>query len=190
MKRRITTATKLLFSLVMSAICLTAPALAESDVLPGTISYALYYSAPGATSVPAPATFMGYEDIAIATVSEMTPYMDGYIFAGWSWTDDGTPDFYPADHITLTSRETTIYATWQPVVAVATTETPLIDSDDAGFMDASETANPLGRSSTSQSGPTYSIYACVVIALGALMSASFVAFGTYTLLDLKQTMDK
>ena len=190
MKRGITTATKLLFSLIMSAICLTAPALAESDILPGAVPYTLYYSAAGATSVPAPATVMGYEDIAIATVSETTPYMDGYIFTGWSWTDDGTPDFYPSDYITLTSRETTIYATWQPVAAVATTEMPLIDSDDTGYIDASETADPLGRSSSSQSSPTYSVYACVVIALGALMSASFVVFGTYTLLDLKQTMDK
>lgn len=190
MKRPIAHTLETIMIIALAVAGLAAPVHAESDIRPGDIPYTLYYSAPGANNIPAPATFNGYEDIAIAEVTSSTPYLDGYTFTGWSWTDDGTPDFYPSDHITLTARETTVYATWQPAGELATSDIPLVDSDDAGFIDASETTDPLGRSSASQSTPTYSVYACVVIALGALMSAGFVVFGLYTLLDLKQAMDK
>ena len=166
------------------------PAFAESEPITGEIPYTLYYSAPGAENTPAPATFTGAEDTAIAVVSDSTPYRAGLTFAGWSWTDDGTPDFFPGDHITLMTRETTIYATWSETAPVTTTSTELIDSDDPGFMSADDTTDPLGRMSASRATTGYGLLESTVIAIGALMCAIFVAGGAYILLDLKQTMDR
>lgn len=166
------------------------PAYAESEPITGEVSYILYYSAPGAENIPAPTTFTCTEDIAIAVVSDSTPYRADLAFAGWSWTDDGTPDFFPGDHITLMSRETTIYATWSETAPIATARTELIDSDDPGFMPLGDTADPLGRMTASQATAKYGLLESTVIAIGAIMCAIFVAGGTYILLDLKQTMDK
>ena len=166
------------------------PVSAESEPITGDVPYTLYYSAAGAINAPAPTTTTGSDTIAIAVVSDATPYRDGFTFTGWSWTDDGTPDIYPGDHITLVRLETTIYATWSEISAAPTTTIELIDSDDPGFMPTGDTASPLGRASSSQSTAPYGPLESAVIAIGAIMCAIFVAGGTYILLDLKQTMDR
>ena len=178
-------------TLILGLTCFMGPAFAESEPQLGDIPYVVYYSASGAESLPAPTTTNGSETLAIATVTDTTPYREGFAFAGWSWTDDNTPDFYSGNHITLTQRETTVYATWQSNAAVATTDADLIDPDDPGYMSASENTEPLGRSSSSQQGNhSLGLTASLIIALGALFATAAIAFGAYTLLDLKQTMDK
>ena len=156
---------------------------AISEPLPlGDIPYTIIYSFAGAEGNITPTTVTGSDVQAIATLTDITPYMNNHTFAGWSLDDDNTPDYPAGSTISITARETILYATWtsgQPFSSVD--DAPIESSNDIALMGTSEITQPLGRSSTSEpeESTVYSFWASLIIATGAIFSIAIVSGAIY-----------
>lgn len=169
----------IILALAVSAaalVGLTAPVHAEGQP---SIEYTVTYVAEGAESVPAPVTFLGFEEYGILEITDLTPMKDGFIFTGWSTSPSFTDEFYPGDHITLTSRASTLYAIFAPVASDISSEDVMLvpDSESLSALGDSETAEPLGVSTTSskKSSHMYSFAASMAVAAGVLFVAALTA---------------
>ncbi|MBR4473885.1 MAG: Ig-like domain-containing protein [Oscillospiraceae bacterium] len=102
----------------------------KSDSLNIIVSFSTYtvsYNANGGTGGPqGTENKTRYIPIWLSTVE---PVRDAYVFRGWSTNADGTGTIYPAgsrfnENGSNNGSTITLYAVWQPVITIATSEVP------------------------------------------------------------------
>ncbi len=105
------------------------------------VEFKLIYDSKGGIGGPEGQTTIGRDNFAVFSVSEITPYREGYVFAGWSYDGDNEVDFYPGGSFAVNKQETTIYAVWTK----AENDVAVIDNA------VEENVEPLGVVSSSSS---------------------------------------